>query len=47
MKYNEARNNVAQKLGLPSKLLSYLFHRGIDKFYKEIKIPKKSGEFVK
>ena len=43
MKYNEARNNVAQKLGLPSKLLSYLFHRGIDKFYKEIKIPKKSG----
>ncbi|KGF77889.1 retron Ec67 family RNA-directed DNA polymerase/endonuclease [Lactococcus lactis] len=43
MSYNEARNNVAEKLGVPPKLLSYLFRRGIDKFYKEIEIPKKTG----
>lgn len=47
MNYNEARNNVAYKLGVPSKLLSYLFRTGLDNFYIEKLIPKKSGAFRK
>lgn len=43
MNYNEARRSIANKLSIPDKLLSYLFHQGIDNFYKLEEIEKKSG----
>lgn len=47
MNYIEARKSVSKRLNIPDKLLTYIFHKRIEYFYKEIQIPHKSGKIRK